>query len=1376
MTKDASPSERWEQLPQEKRALLEARLKRAAEGPSGGDRIGRRPDPGSAPLSYAQERLWFLDRLEPGSGTYNRSWGLRLTGHLDPSALEWALNQILGRHEILRTTILEVDGMPRQMIHPFQPLQLPVSDLSVLPQEAREAQLARIAAQEALRPFDLTRDLVMRPRLFRLGETDHVLALTAHRIAFDAWSAHILTQELTAFYEANVSGGPAPFADPPIQYGDFACWQRQWLQGEVLERLTAFWKKQLGGDLPLLRLPSGQPRPATQTHRVSSQKALISVPVRDALKALGGRENTTLYTVLLAAFCVLLSRYTGQDDILIGSPVAGRTRLETEDMIGLFLNTLILRADLSGAPTFRELLGRLRQVTVAAISHQGLPFEKLVEALKPERGLNRPPLFQVLFNLEDLPERAPVAGTLVIDEFEFETDVSQFDLSLEIINTPKGLSCSLRHSTDLFADPAARRLLGHYQTLLEGIVADPTVPISELPLITPAERHQLLVEWNDTGADYPKHLCVHQLIEDQAERAPEAVAAVAPRGQLTYGELNRKANQLARYLRKRGVGPGVLVGIFVERSLEMMIGLLGILKAGGAYIALDPRYPRARLAYMLKDSRVRLLLSEARVLTDLPGYDGEMLCLDRDHGLFAEEESANLEPVTKPEDLFYVIYTSGSTGVPKGVLIAHRGAVNYLTFLAKSYHLGPSDIVLQVASPSFDASVREIVGPLTAGARVVLVDSLEARDPGVLLSKIQEHGVTCLLSVVPTMLNALIAAAGGVTVDCSSVRLVMVSGESFYWDSLRKARAVFTGASVMVNHYGPAEITMIATHYPVSRSPDEAAGGMVPIGRPVPNAQIYILDPHLQPVPIGVPGELYVGGVGLARGYLNLPELTSERFIPNPFTGKPGDRLYRTGDLARYLDEGNVEFLGRLDYQVKVRGYRVELGEIEAVLGQHPSLRQAAVTAIDDAERGTRLIAHVVPARGGKAHPAILRSFLRERLPDFMIPSAFVIVDGMPLTPSGKIDRRALRAPEQARPELETKFVAPRTAVENGLAKIWCDLLGLDQVGVHDNFFDLGGHSLLATRIVSRVREALHVEVGLRWFFEGEPTLAGMAEHVEALGRIAPPGETAPGPSTWPCLVPIQPAGTRPPLFCIHWAGGHVVIFRDLARHLGPDQPVYGLQAQGLDGIQTPHTRIEDMAAHYIQEVRSLQPSGPYYLAGASMGGKIAFEMAQQLLTQGDQVALLALVDAAGDVERQPLPVGERIQLHSSNLQGLGWTGRVRYVWERLRIRLRRAIYGLLIRTGRPLPRFLKSLRAIAYVASRNYHPRTYPGKVMLFKASQRPVGGTGDFFLGWDRVAGGGMEVHEIPGDHISLLKEPGVRLLAEELSRCLVQDQGSR
>jgi len=794
---------------------------------------------------------------------------------------------------------------------------------------------------------------------------------------------------------------------------------------------------------------------------------------------------------LLAAFQTLLHRYTGQDDIVVGSPIAGRTLPELEELIGVFINTLVFRGDLSGNPKFTELMARTRKTALDAYERQELPFEKLVEELRPDRDPGRTPLFQVMFVFENTPRAALNIGGLEAAPFEADTGAAKFDLTLSIAEAGGSLEATLEYNTDLFKPATVRRMSDHFQTLLEGMVANPEQRLSELPMLTEAEKHRLVVEWNDTKRDYPQDKCIHELFEEQAERTPEATAVVFEERHLTYRELNRRANQVAHHLRKLGVKPDDLVGLYMERSLEMVVGLLGILKAGGAYVPLDSAYPKERLAFMLAETQVALLLTQRALADDFPDFDGRAVCLDRDCELLEKETEQNPAAAAAPDNLAYVMYTSGSTGKPKGVLIRHRGIVNYFFYLRETYNLSSADTVLQLAPLSFDASVRDLIGPLTAGARVIIGNDLDAKEASAIVSKLGEHRVTCLLSIVPTMFNAVLDAASA-DARFDSMRLILVSGEALSMSSCLKAKQVFGRDVWIVNQYGPTETTLTCSYHRVVEA--DSHRGIAPVGRPIPNARMYILDSDLHRVPIGEPGELHIGGIGLARGYLNSPDLTAEKFIPDPFSDEPGARLYKTGDLARYLPDGNIEFLGRLDDQIKIRGFRVEPGEIEAALAKHPAVRAAAVAAREEASTGRRLVAYVVPA-GTQVPAAELRDFLKSRLPDYMVPSAFVALAALPLTPNGKIDRRALPAPDRSRPELKNTFVAPRNALDTTLAAIWAQVLGIEQVGVHDNFFDLGGHSLLATQVISRVREALRVEVNLRTFFE-RPTVAGLAEDI----------------------------------------------------------------------------------------------------------------------------------------------------------------------------------------------------------------------------------------------------------------------------------------
>jgi amino acid adenylation domain-containing protein len=1087
--------ERRSRLSPVKQALLEQRLLAAGDPASGTGVIRTRADPDLVPLSFAQERLWFLDQLEPGNPVHNRPVALRLTGPLDAPALERSLGEIVRRHQVLRATFSNVEGRPVQTITPGAAVSLPLVDLSTDLAAVRECRARQLATEEALKPVDLTRGLLLRGTLLRLSVEEHVLVLVIHHIAFDAWSARVLVEELSALYEAFSSGTSSPLQELSIQYADFAHWQREHVQGEVLERQLAYWRARLTGCKPL-NLPTDRPRPAIPTYRGAHQRATISHSLLRSLRRLSEAEDATLYMTLLAAFKVLLYRYTGQHDIVVGSPIAGRTPVDTEGLIGFFVNTLVLRTEVSGDPSFRELLGRVRETALGAYDRRDLPFEKLVAELRPERDLSRTPLFQVLFNLENLPETALGTESLGIGGFEFDSGVSQFDLGFELQEREGGLSCYVGYKTDLYDAGTISRMLGHYESLLESIVADPDSHISSLRLLTEDERHRVLVAWNDTAVDFPQDLCIHQLFEAQVERTAEAVAVILEGRKLIYRELNARANQLAHYLRRQGVGPNVLVGICVERSLEMVAGILGILKAGGAYVPLDPDYPWARQDHMLRDSQVALLITQERLVSRLPGYSGDVVCLDLDRWPFGEEDAANPEAISEPQDLAYSIYTSGSTGKPKGVLVAHRGAVNYLTFLVRAFHLDETDTVLQLPSMSFDASVRDIFGPLIVGARAVYVTNAEARSPTDLVSKIRHHKVTALLSLVPPMLRAIVDVSLARDFRCDSLRLMLVSGESLLWAERERARLALGETVRMVNQYGPTECTLTSTTYPI---PGQASDqGIVPIGKPISNVEVYILDGHLNPVPVGVTGEICVGGIGLARGYHNRPAQTAKAFIPHPFGDQPGARLYSTGDLARYLPDGTIDFLGRRDSQVKIRGFRVELGEIEAMLGQHPAVQGAAIMAPDDNHGGKRLVAYVVPRRKPAPTTTELRSFLANRVPRHMLPSLFVMLDELPLTPTGKVDRQALPLPGSRRPSLEETFVAPRSPVEQVLTGIWSEVLGLEPIGVHDNFFELGGHSLLAIRVISRVRSALGVELPVRALF-ATPTIAGLGRSVETI-------------------------------------------------------------------------------------------------------------------------------------------------------------------------------------------------------------------------------------------------------------------------------------
>ncbi|HST63409.1 MAG TPA: amino acid adenylation domain-containing protein [Longimicrobium sp.] len=1055
------------------------------------------------PLSFAQERLWFIDRLEPGSTVYNVPVAWRLGGALDEAALERALGEIVRRHEALRTVFREgVDGSPVQTIAPFGGFVLPVEDLSALDEADREAAVRRRAGEEARRAFDLSTGPLFRAALLRLDAEDHVLLLSMHHVVSDGWSMGVLFRELSALYAAYREGGESPLAELDVQYADYAVWQREQLAGETLDRQLAYWKERLAGAPELLELPTDHPRPAVQTYRGANERMELSLQLLERLQALGRSEGATLYMVLLSAFQLLLSKYGAGEDIVVGSPIAGRTRREVEELIGFFVNTLVLRTDLSGDPGFREVLRRVREATLGAYEHQDVPFEKLVAELQPERSLTHSPLFQVAFTLDNAQDTGGGLPGLRVQGVAAGLTAAKFDLSLGLTETARGMRGGLNYSTDLFERGTIERMLGHLERVLEQVAADADVRLSELELLGEAERALVLEAWNRTEGEYPADRCLHARFEAQAARTPHAVAAVHEGASLSYAQLNERANRLAHHLVRRGVGPEVRVGLCLERGLEMIVSILAVLKAGGAYVPLDPAYPADRVAFTLADAGVPVLLAQERVRAALTVPDGvEVISLDAAQAEIAAESAENPVSGATPESLAYVIYTSGSTGTPKGALIEHRNVARLFSATDPWFGFGPDDVWTLFHSYAFDFSVWEIWGALLYGGRVVVVPFDVSRDPGAFHALVQREGVT-VLNQTPSAFRQFIRADGERGGDLA-LRTVIFGGEALEPASLRawvERRGIETPR--LVNMYGITETTVHVTYRPLARE-DVFGGSGSPIGRAIPDLRLYVLDPARRPVPIGIPGELYVGGAGVARGYLNRPELTAQRFVENPFAA---GRLYRSGDRVRWRADGTLEYLGRLDEQVKIRGFRIELGEIEAVLRQAAGVADCTVIVREDEPGDRRLVAYVV----GDAEADVLRAHVRQRLPEYMVPSAFVPLETLPLTPNGKLDRNRLPAPEPA--SAEDRYVAPRTPAEEVLAGIWAEVLRLERAGVEESFFDLGGHSLLATRVVSRIRELFGVELPLRALFEG-PRVAELAVRVQEIRRAG-----------LPVLPPIVPA------------------------------------------------------------------------------------------------------------------------------------------------------------------------------------------------------------------------------------------------------------
>jgi amino acid adenylation domain-containing protein len=1009
------------------------------------------------PLSFAQQRLWFLDQLEPGLPAYNMPGAVRISGVLDRAVLEKSLSEIVRRHEILRTSFPVRGGAPVQFVAAATPLDLPVIDLRELPPSQRDTQFDQIVTPEAHAPFDLARGPLLRVKLVRRSADEHVLLVTMHHIVSDGWSLDLFLRELATLYQAYAEGLDSPLPELPVQYADFASWQRKWLQDEKLDSLLAYWVKQLKGAPPVLELPADHARPAVRSFNGTRQSLLLPPILTAELKRLSRQEGVTLFMVLAAAFKVLLYRYSGQTDIVVGTVSANRNQAEIEELIGFFVNTLVLRTDLAETRTFRALLGKIRETVIDGCTHQDLPFEKLVEELQPERDVSRTPLFQVmLVQQKELTAEFDAAG-VCFRPVEVETMTTKFDLTLNFAEADQELRLTLEYSTDLFEAATPRRMLGHLQTLLEGAVANPDAQISELPLLSAGEQYELLVEFNDTARDSVPALSLHQLFETHAAQTPDAIALIFGDDKLSYAQLNQRANRLARYLRELGVGPEVLVGISLERGIDLVVAVLAVLKAGGAYLPLDPAYPPDRRAFMIADSQPAVLLTTQSIEVD--EFGGE-----------------NLASGVSADNPAYVIYTSGSTGQPKGVVVTHRGLGNLHAEQVRAFGHGPRDRVLQFASLSFDASVFEIVMALATGATLVTATTEELLPGAPLQQLLREQSISNL--TIPPSALALMP-----TDDLPSLRTVIVGGEACSAELVQR----WSVGREFFNAYGPTETTIWSS---INRC--RAEEGRPSIGKPIGNAQMFVLDAKLEPVPVGVTGELYIGGVGLARGYLNRPELTATRFIPHPFATTPGARLYRTGDLGRYRTGGSIEFLGRIDHQVKIRGFRIELGEIEAALGEHPMVQDVVVLMREDTRADQRMVAYIILNQECAAPADELRRAIKDKLPSYMIPSVFVVLEALPLTPNGKIDRQALPAPDHSRPDLEGAFVAPRTPIEEMIAAIWSQVLKLEKVGIHDNFFSLGGHSLLATQVAHRVRDTFNVDLPLRLFFE-TPTVADLA-------------------------------------------------------------------------------------------------------------------------------------------------------------------------------------------------------------------------------------------------------------------------------------------
>lgn len=1361
----------------------------------------------SFPVSQNQQASWFLYKLNPEGLTDKVSIAVQIKSPVDFKVLKDALQALTKHHSMLRSIYYEQDGKIIQSIRESVEIDFQLIDASCWSNDELDLKLL----QYAKHPFNLEGGSVFRACYFHFTArheitAENILLLTVHQIAGDWESLLILISDFSTIYRSKVDSGTldevtyrgseqsqSNLSSIDTSYIDYVQKELNFLQRSEGNQARSYWQQQLTGELPILELPTSSRRSSTRTYNGAAIKFSISQQLSQQIKQLANTRAVKPQEILLSVFKVLLYRYTGETDLMVGLLQSCRDQPLFQQVVGNLTNVVVVRSSISDSLSFTELLTQVSQTIADLEDYKSYPFALLVKQMKC-LDRSHPPICQVAFGYYQL-EQLLKAGALELELYELPQQRADFELSLEFIETEESWLGYFKYNSDRLEAVTVTQIAEHFQNLLTAVVENPELLVSRLPILSLRDQQQLLLEWNDTRTNDDLSSCIHQLFEAQVERTPEAVALVFDTQQLTYQELDRRANQLAHYLQKLGVKPETLVGICVERSLEMVVGLLGILKAGGAYVPLDPAYPSERIQYMLSDAQALVLLTQATLVDRLPTLNAQhIICLDTDWGKIAQENCTSVDSGVTPDNLAYVIYTSGSTGKPKGVQIYHRSLTNFLTSMSQAPGITNTDTLLAVTTICFDIAALELYLPLITGAKGVIVSREVSLDGWQLWSALDHSNATVMQATPATWQMLLTVGWSGNSRHSSSKApekklKILCGGEAL---SNKLANQLLDTGAELWNLYGPTETTIWSSVYAVTRSTmndDTSAPELVdrtqeepkeiskPIGKPIANTQIYILDSCLQPVPVGVTGELYIGGVGVARGYLNRPDLTTEKFIPNPFEHSTFDiqssRLYKTGDLARYLPDGNIEYLGRADYQVKVRGFRIETGEIETVLSQHPLVRETVVVAREDQSGVKHLVAYVVAVDSEKSHPEPLalqlKQHLKQQLAEYMVPSAFVVLPQLPLTPNGKVDRRALPAPNLSSSSESNNFVAPRDRVEQQLAEIWSEVLSVNSVGVKDNFFDLGGHSLLAVHLMAKIQRRFNKLLPLSTLFNN-CTIEDLANRVREEKKDCS------------SLVAIQTQGTKTPFFCVHPAGGHVLCYLDLCRYLGDNQPCYGLQAQGFNEGETIFTTVEEMAHFYVNAIQELQPQGPYQIGGWSFGGVVAFEMAQQLLAKGQAVSLLAILDAWVPILLDPDKQIDHLYLtgvvsryfggifgvdnlvSETELTGLDSEEKVEFIIDKAEK------LGLFPpEASREQNRRFIDVMIGTLKATYAYKQRPYPGKVTVFRPQERHLHAP-DPQLVWVELYAvldaADVELVAVPGCHYSCLKEPNLKVLSERLS----------
>lgn len=1300
------------------------------------------------PLSPMQQGMLFHTLYAPDSGVYFEQLSCTLHGDFNFNAFELAWNTIVNRHPILRTGFIG-EGLKEPVQVVYHEINLPFEkqDWRNLSSTEQEERLNQYLQNDIHLGFQLSKAPLMRFALFQLSDNSYQFVWDYHHILLDGWCVPMILTEVLTYYDSFCNGQDVqlPQARP---YRDYIIW----LKKQNYDNARMYWQKMLKGFTTPTPLNIGHAdyKSEDKEKGFGDQEIYLSEQLTNSLRDHARTYQLTLNTIIQGSWALLLSRYSGEDDVVFGSTVSGRpTDLAgAESMIGLFINTLPVRAQLSSNTSF---LSYLKELQEQQLELRQFEYSSLIDIQgwsDVPRGLS---LFESIVVFENYPIESALQEqnerSLIIKNIQSE---EQTNYPITVVAGP-GAELMLRilYDYDRFDDEMIKRMLGHFRKILEEFIKNPQQQIEEINLLTDEEQKQLLIDWNETKADYPYDRCIHELFEAKVEQIPDATAIVFEEKQLTYRELNQCANQWAHYLQKLKVGPEVLVAICVERSVEMIVSILGVLKAGGAYLPMDPSYPEERLSFMLEDSNASILITQKGFIQKFSKSNACIICLDDDWATIAHENRKFPKSKVASDNLAYMIYTSGSTGKPKGTLLHHKGLCNFITAYIKSLNIGMEDHILQFASLSFDASVMEIFTALTSGATLYLARRENLMSVLNLIQLLREYKITVLL-LPPSLLSILPVE------DLPDLKILLTAGEKCTKEIVLRC---YSGRN-FYNAYGPTEATVGATLYHVKNVSENEEN--IPIGRPHANIQIYLLDQNLQPVPLSVPGELHIGGVCLARGYHNRPELTADKFIPNPFRDEKGGRLYKTGDLARYLEDGNIEFIGRIDHQLKIRGFRIELGEIENVMLQHPLIQNAVVVVKEYNQKDKNLVAYYVDAEDQNLSSSDLRSYLQKKLPDYMIPFALVQLSVMPLTPNGKIDRKALPEPEGKRSELKESYVAPRDMWEIELAQIWEDILNIQPIGVKDNFFELGGHSLLALRMISQIHEKTGRNISLAALFQ-EPTIEQLAMLVRCEDTV----------KSTHVLIPLQPKGIKKPLYFIHPSGGSVHWYADLARYIGNDQPLYGVQAKGLNGEEPIHTKIEDMAAYYVQAIRQFQPDGPYFLGSWSLGVIIAFEVAQQLYSQGQEVAFLGLLDQGTAIPfDEPednaaylvQTFGNHLSLSLEQLRKLNNDEQIEYVFN-----LAKQVNWLLPDVELPQFRHFILILRTHTDAWRNYEPKVYPGNITVFCSEEQANKKINQKDLGWSDLTTKEVEIHEVPGDHLSMVHKPHVKKLAKRLKACL-------